>query len=78
MQQQDERLSVAVRVAEDPAELGSQDVELPESVVLKRPGLRAYAGKEVSTAGVAEKIAPGWVMSAASSSTEIFSFEAAR
>jgi len=27
--------------------LGSQDVELPESVVLKRPGLRAYAGKEV-------------------------------
>src|SRR5204862_308620 len=24
--------------------LGSQDVELPESVVLKRPGLRAYAG----------------------------------
>jgi multiple sugar transport system ATP-binding protein len=27
--------------------LGSQEVELPESVVLKRPGLRAYAGKDV-------------------------------
>ena len=27
--------------------LGSQEVDLPESVVLKRPGLRAYAGKEV-------------------------------
>jgi len=25
--------------------LGSQEVELPEAVVLKRPGLRAYAGK---------------------------------
>jgi multiple sugar transport system ATP-binding protein len=27
--------------------LGSQTVELPDSVVLKRPALRAYAGKEV-------------------------------
>ncbi|MGD0064150.1 MAG: sn-glycerol-3-phosphate ABC transporter ATP-binding protein UgpC, partial [Streptosporangiaceae bacterium] len=27
--------------------LGSQEVDLPESVVLKRPGLRAYAGKDV-------------------------------
>jgi multiple sugar transport system ATP-binding protein len=27
--------------------LGSQEVDLPEAVVLKRPGLRAYAGKEV-------------------------------
>jgi multiple sugar transport system ATP-binding protein len=27
--------------------LGSQEVELPEAVVLKRPGLRAFAGKEV-------------------------------
>jgi multiple sugar transport system ATP-binding protein len=27
--------------------LGSQTVELPESVVLKHPGLRAYAGKDV-------------------------------
>jgi multiple sugar transport system ATP-binding protein len=27
--------------------LGSQAVELPESVVLKRPGLRAYIGKDV-------------------------------
>ena len=27
--------------------LGSQSVELPESVVLKRPGLRAYIGKDV-------------------------------
>jgi multiple sugar transport system ATP-binding protein len=27
--------------------LGSQEVELPEAVVLKRPGLRAYAGKDV-------------------------------
>jgi multiple sugar transport system ATP-binding protein len=27
--------------------LGSQEIELPESVVLKRPGLRAYAGKDV-------------------------------
>jgi len=27
--------------------LGSQVVDLPESVVLKRPGLRAYAGKDV-------------------------------
>jgi multiple sugar transport system ATP-binding protein len=27
--------------------LGSQDVDLPEAVVVKRPGLRAYAGKEV-------------------------------
>jgi multiple sugar transport system ATP-binding protein len=27
--------------------LGSQEVELPEAVVLKRPGLRPYAGKDV-------------------------------
>jgi multiple sugar transport system ATP-binding protein len=27
--------------------LGSQEIELPDSVVLKRPGLRSYAGKEV-------------------------------
>jgi len=27
--------------------LGSQEVELPEAVVLKRPALRAYAGKDV-------------------------------
>jgi multiple sugar transport system ATP-binding protein len=27
--------------------LGSQEVDLPEAVVLKRPGLRAYAGKDV-------------------------------
>jgi multiple sugar transport system ATP-binding protein len=27
--------------------LGSQEVDLPESVVLKRPGLRAYTGKDV-------------------------------
>jgi multiple sugar transport system ATP-binding protein len=27
--------------------LGSQEVDLPESVLVKRPGLRAYAGKDV-------------------------------
>jgi multiple sugar transport system ATP-binding protein len=27
--------------------LGSQEVDLPEAVVLKRPGLRAYAGKDI-------------------------------
>ncbi len=27
--------------------LGSQEIELPETVVLKRPGLRAYVGKDV-------------------------------
>ena len=27
--------------------LGSQEIDLPEAVVLKRPGLRAYAGKDV-------------------------------
>ena len=27
--------------------LGSQEIDLPESVVLKRPALRSYAGKEV-------------------------------
>jgi multiple sugar transport system ATP-binding protein len=27
--------------------LGSQEIELPDSVVLKRPGLRSYAGKDV-------------------------------
>ncbi len=27
--------------------LGSQEVDLPEAVLLKRPGLRAYAGKDV-------------------------------
>jgi multiple sugar transport system ATP-binding protein len=27
--------------------LGSQEVDLPEAVVVKRPGLRAYAGKDV-------------------------------
>ena len=27
--------------------LGSQEIELPDTVVLKRPGLRSYAGKEV-------------------------------
>ena len=42
LQQQDERLSVAVRVAEDPAELGSQDVVV---IAVKAPALADVAAR---------------------------------